>query len=156
MNIPNDIVFYLGTISGLFFVVYSAKRYLIKSKYLSIWFTGGTIFVYRFFTYLTIWLFGNTDWWRQIYSDKWNHYYIGALLIFTGFVFVKNKFYKQSLVGIGAGMVIDEISDILKTLPGVNLPYKRDSLEDLLVIISVFCLYLLCYELSVRRKIAQK
>lgn len=121
-------------------------RSRMNTESLVLWACGATIFIYRLMTFVTIYFYGNTLWWHSVYSDNWNHYYIGIVLVLLSILFKQRLSGKTKnvMLGVGLGMIIDEISDVLKLLPFIHLPYVRDSIQDTLVIIfSYFLFYLL-------------
>lgn len=97
-----------------------------------------TIVAYRLGTYIVIYFWGNTSWWHGVYADQWNHYQLGIILVSAGFLLLKKtriSSFSWSLVGIGTGMLIDEVADIIKLLHLYPLPPNfRDSLGDLFLI----------------------
>lgn len=114
--------------------------------------TGLTIVAYRVWTYVTVLFWGNTAWWRGVYADRWNHYQLGFLLLAASFVLGKRYArIKPFLSAVGAGMVIDEIADIIRLLGLYPLPAGfRDSAGDLALIAVTYVLYCLAY-MAVRR-----
>ncbi len=114
--------------------------------------TAATIANYRIISYITIYFFGNTGWWNQVYSDKLNHYQLGIALLIVGWLLrsVLPPKLRTIVFGMGWGMLIDEISDLLKLLPFVHLPpHFRDSLPDLGLIILTYILFVLATQLLV-------
>lgn len=109
---------------------------------------GSTIALYRIGTYIIIYFWGNTVWWHGVYTDQWNHYQIGAFLIIITLMFRKliRARLKLVLTAVGTGMVIDEITDVIKLFHLYPLPPTfRDSIGDLFLIIVTFCIFSFLY-----------
>ncbi len=104
-----------------------------------------TIFLYRLVTYIIIYFWGTTSWWHGVYTDKWNHYQIGLVLILISIFLYKLKRhlnFGKILAAIGTGMIVDEISEVLRLLRIYDFgPNFRDSLADLLLIIICYFLF---------------
>src|SRR5436190_6004250 len=76
---------------------------------------GITILIARCLSYIAIHFIGSTSLWNQIYTDNWNHFQVGLVLILIAVLFRKLKkgtFVRLS--GVGLGLVLDEITDIFK------------------------------------------
>ena len=100
---------------------------------------GVTILVSRILSYIAIHYIGNTPVWNQIYSDNWNHFQVGLLLILAAVLLRKLK--KGSflrLAGVGLGLVLDEVTDVFKLFRFQFPANFRDSTGDLLLILGSF------------------
>lgn len=103
---------------------------------------GFTIFIIRVLTALAIYFFGKTDLWHSIYTDNWNHYYLGIVILLV-VPFLRKRLGKifVPLLSVGIALVLDEVTDVLKLL-GFKLPINfRDSPQDLLLIFFSFLLF---------------
>lgn len=101
-----------------------------------------TILAYRTGTYIIIYFWGNTTWWQGVYSDNLNHWQIGIVLLALSVFRFRSTTLRQLLAAIGTGMIIDEISDLIKLFHLYPLPpHFRDSLVDLAVIIATYILF---------------
>ena len=147
-------LFYLALFLGLLLIgVFFLKRKISNALPYVV---AATIANYRIISYITIYFFGATSWWNEVYSDKLNHYELGFALLILGYLFRKRIPPNPGtiLFGMGWGMVIDEVSDLLKLLPFVHLPdHFRDSLGDLLVIIFTYAVFVLVAQLIRSRQI---
>jgi hypothetical protein len=98
-----------------------------------------TIISYRIGTYIVLYLWGNTAWWHGVYTDQWNHYQIGAILVPLGLIALNASRYKRTaaaMIAVGVGMILDEVSDIVKVFfPTAVPPNFRDSIPDLTLIV---------------------
>ncbi len=116
---------------------------MIVSKFLKIVFL--TITFYRVCTYIVIYFWGNTLWWHNFYTDPWNHYQLGSILILIGLLAYKFHRFKRInmiLIAIGSGMIIDEVTDVIKLFHLSPLSsHFRDSLPDLLLIITTYLMF---------------
>jgi len=93
-------------------------------------------------TAVAIYFIGSTPLWNSIYTDNWNHYQLGVVLLLIS-PFLKQKLgkYFVPLVAVSIGLVIDEVTDMLKVL-GFHFPLNfRDSPFDLLLIFLSFLLF---------------
>ncbi len=156
MVVPLEVFFSGLLVLGLVIIYWTVSK--SKSKYQLEISSGLTIFLYRLVTYLTIYLYGvNSPSWQRIYSDSWNHYQLGLVILIFVYLFrdkIKNKYFQIPVIlGVGIGMILDEISDIIKLLAIVQLPYHfRDSLPDLLLIIFTYLVFLIIRKLIIRDK----
>ena len=100
---------------------------------------GFTILAVRLITAMAIHFIGKTPLWNSIYSDNWNHYQLGLVLLFVS-LFLREKFGKYFIpsAAIGIGLVIDEVTDVLKVFGFQFSPNFRDSSFDLLLIFLSF------------------
>jgi hypothetical protein len=104
-----------------------------------------TIISYRVGTYIVIYFWGYTAWWHGVYTDPWNHYQIGSILVLIGLVAYKAKRLKKInliLIAIGTGMIIDEVTDVIKLFHLYSLPSNfRDSFPDLILIAITYLVF---------------
>ncbi len=119
-----------------------ALQHLLRS-------VGITIFVIRILTAITIYFIGETNLWHSIYFDNWNHYYLGILILLV-VPFLKDRFGRTFVpsIGVGIGLIIDEVTDVLKVL-GARFPANfRDSPYDLFLIFITFLLFVFLVKLT--------
>ena len=109
-----------------------------------------TIVFYRVLTYIFIYFIGTSAFWHTVDTDPWNHYQIGAVLIGVYFLLTNTKFlpkfskFRFLFLSIGFGMIIDEVSDIVKLLHLYKLPLQfRNSSADLLLIFITYVAFAL-------------
>ncbi|HEX8923773.1 MAG TPA: hypothetical protein VF828_03500 [Patescibacteria group bacterium] len=102
---------------------------------------GATILIYRISTAAAVYYWGNSEWWKTVYNDVWNHYQLGAGILILVFL-LKNKLSNRLInlgIGIGGGMMIDEITDLIKLFHVYPLPsHFRDSPGDLYLILTTY------------------
>lgn len=135
-------IFFLALFLGLVLI----GLFFLKKKMANAlpYVAAATIANYRIITYITIYFYGRTSWWNDIYRDKLNHYQLGIALLILVYLLRKaiSPNVRTILSGMGWGMLIDEVSDLLKLLPFVHLPsHFRDSLADLLLIVLTYLLF---------------
>jgi hypothetical protein len=114
---------------------------------------GLTILTARIVSYLAIYFIGNTPVWTSIYSDNWNHFQLGLLLILVAILLRKLKkgtFIRMA--GVGLGLVLDEITDVFKLFGYPFTDHFRDSFNDLLLIVTVFLIVVLIAKLVKLKK----
>ncbi len=121
-----------------------------------------TILFYRAVTFIIIYFWGSSIWWQSVTTDSGNHYQIGIVLILYSFIFLSKQThlkFRNIIVAVGAGMIIDEISEVLKLLHLYTYPPDfRDSLSDLILIIIsylIFSVSFLSIYLALKRRLGK-
>lgn len=116
----------------------------IKSRkvYYALGIIGVTVFIIRVITAVAIYFIGTTSLWNSIYTDNWNHYQLGIVLLLIS-VFLKKKLgnYLVPLFAIGTALILDEVTDVLKVFSFQFPPNFRDGPFDLLLILLSFLLF---------------
>lgn len=103
-----------------------------------------TIIIYRVTTYLYLALggnFGSHDNNNSVFDHKFIGIIIVGLILFC-WPKKKQEYYKYILLGLGTGMIIDEISEVLGLLGLPFPPGFRDSFPDLILIATTFVLFI--------------
>ena len=111
-----------------------------------------TIAIYRLSTYTFLALGGNFGT-HSVNVYAFDHKFIGAILVLASLIFIrKSKFknLKAVILGLGTGMVIDEISEVFQVL-GLAVPASfRDSPGDLTLIAATFGVFIAVRRLLVK------
>lgn len=104
--------------------------------------TGLTILFYRTLTYILILCVGTTPFWHNVKTDPWNHYQIGIVVCSIA-IMLRKKLGRWNVVllGVGIGMIIDEVTDVLKLLGAPLPPNFRDSFQDLMLIVVSYVIF---------------
>lgn len=137
-----DLVLFAGLVLLLLFLFRSKIKHLLVAS------AGLTIALYRTVTFGAIYIFGlrfAPD--VPVLFAKFDHKYLGATIVLLTLILGKRLSKKTRLIflGVGAGMLIDEVSEILAFIPGLIPAGFRDSLPDLVLITAAFVLFVLIF-----------
>ncbi|MCL4384579.1 hypothetical protein M1116_03935 [Patescibacteria group bacterium] len=145
------VLFYGGTIVGLlltgwYFGVKAKGQHLLAV-------TGIMIVIYRVFTALTLRFFGPLPGWYDERVRKVEHWELGIGLVILGILAGKriSKKLQMTILGMGCGMLIDEISEYAGWFH-LELPaHFRDSIQDIVLISASYVLFAALYRLTSER-----